>query len=156
MTDDDLERTAFLGDRRKRAPTPPRLIVFDGPDRGKSVDLGPGERVFGRREDCALVLASSAVSKRHARIVGAANGFSIEDLGSTNGVRLNGKKLDSGVAVALSHGDVVDLSDDRALFLDERAAFEAAAAPAALDREKVRAEADAFLSTFSKISRRPD
>jgi pilus assembly protein CpaF len=50
--------------------------------------------VVGRASDCDLVLESPAVSKRHLRLEVAAGGVFVEDLGSTNGTRVDGRRLE--------------------------------------------------------------
>ncbi|MBE9507655.1 MAG: FHA domain-containing protein, partial [Chloroflexi bacterium] len=49
------------------------------------------------------------ISRRHARIVGRDGLLEIEDLGSTNGTRVNGRKLALGQKVQLQPGDRVTL-----------------------------------------------
>jgi hypothetical protein len=48
---------------------------------------------IGRSEECEVTLEDPLVSRRHARIVFEGDEASIEDLGSRNGVRVNGKPL---------------------------------------------------------------
>jgi hypothetical protein len=50
------------------------------------------------------------VSRRHVKIDFADNGWRIEDLGSTNGTWVNGKRISPGQAVAIKTGDTVSLS----------------------------------------------
>ncbi|MDY7078520.1 MAG: FHA domain-containing protein [Chloroflexota bacterium] len=50
-----------------------------------------------------------AISRRHARIVGRDGRHEIEDMGSTNGTRVNGKRLEIGQQVRLRPGDRVGL-----------------------------------------------
>jgi pSer/pThr/pTyr-binding forkhead associated (FHA) protein len=53
--------------------------------------LGRGDRfTIGRTRDCDLCLADLSVSRRHAELVRGAGGWSLNDLGSHNGTRLNG------------------------------------------------------------------
>jgi predicted component of type VI protein secretion system len=61
----------------------------------------------GRREDCEVVLPYSFVSARHARIQVRSGTVFVEDLGSTNGVSVNGEALAPLVPRALSPDDVV-------------------------------------------------
>ncbi len=49
------------------------------------------------------------VSRRHARIIGRRGRHEIEDLGSTNGTRVNGRRLEIGQRVRLHPGDRVSL-----------------------------------------------
>jgi hypothetical protein len=61
---------------------------------GKRMPVGPGGAVIGRSRDCDIVLADSNVSRRHAEIRPAGgDGWTITDLGSTNGVKVNGRTV---------------------------------------------------------------
>jgi pSer/pThr/pTyr-binding forkhead associated (FHA) protein len=59
----------------------------------------------GRSEDCDITLPSSKVSRQHARFQHSDGGVTVEDLGSSNGTRLNGRAI-AGVQ-ALMDGDQV-------------------------------------------------
>lgn len=52
--------------------------------------LGSGTVTLGRRSTCDYVLTDSQVSREHARIIVGEQTFAIEDLGSANGVLVNG------------------------------------------------------------------
>ena len=69
-----------------------------------------GERVvLGRSSDCDLILPDVLLSRRHAELVRGENGWLLRDLGSLNGTRLNGVRLDKDTL--LRDGDVVEISD---------------------------------------------
>lgn len=55
--------------------------------------LGPGEHIVGRDPRCAVWIDASGVSRRHARIVVADGGVTIEDLESSNGTYVGGRKV---------------------------------------------------------------
>jgi hypothetical protein len=57
------------------------------------VELLPGETIIGRSPKCQLVLDDLLVSRSHARIVTKQGTVTIEDLGSANGVLVNGERL---------------------------------------------------------------
>ena len=59
-----------------------------------AVALKDLELVIGRRSDCGLVLEGPDVSKNHARVVEAEEGYILEDLGSANGTFLNGRRIE--------------------------------------------------------------
>lgn len=52
---------------------------------------------IGRQHDCDVVLPSTGVSRRHARLSRSGEEFRVEDLGSTAGTTLNGRPLQSSV-----------------------------------------------------------
>lgn len=60
---------------------------------GRRLPVAAAGAVVGRSSDCDIVLADTNVSRRHARIFPAADGWAIEDLGSTNGLRVNGREV---------------------------------------------------------------
>jgi hypothetical protein len=71
---------------------------------GKRMPVGPGGAVIGRSRECDIVLQDSNVSRRHAEIrPTGGDGWTITDLGSTNGVKVNGRAI--GSATALNAGD---------------------------------------------------
>jgi hypothetical protein len=61
---------------------------------GKRHAIAAGGATIGRSRECDIVLGDSNVSRRHAEIRPGAHGrWTIADLGSTNGVRVNGHQI---------------------------------------------------------------
>lgn len=58
-----------------------------------------GEFVIGRSSSCSLALDDALVSRRHAILRVASESVTVEDLGSRNGVSLNGEKIDGSARV---------------------------------------------------------
>jgi hypothetical protein len=83
------------------------VVVVDG----KRMAVGPDGAVIGRSRDCDIVMASTDVSRRHAEITPTVAGWAIEDLGSTNGVRVNGQRLRG--AEPIHAGDLIELGAAR-------------------------------------------
>ena len=77
-------------------------VVSAGALAHKEFTVG-AEATLGRGQGCQVQLAESMVSQLHARLFRDTKGFHIEDLGSTNGTYLNGRKV-SGPA-RLKKGD---------------------------------------------------
>jgi hypothetical protein len=73
---------------------------------GRRSVLSGSRLVLGRSRDCDLVLADPNVSRRHAELRREENGWHVVDLGSTNGVKVNGRRVDE---VALRPGDRVTI-----------------------------------------------
>jgi hypothetical protein len=78
------------------------LLVSEG---RRSV-LSGSRVVLGRSRDCDVVVADANVSRRHAELQRDEQGWSIADLGSTNGVKLNGRKVEHA---PLRDGDRITL-----------------------------------------------
>lgn len=86
------------------------LLVIEG----RRMLLPPRGGVVGRGRDCDIVLEDSGVSRRHAELRPGDGGWSIEDLGSTNGVRVNGSLIRG--SQGLRSGDRVELGSTEMLF----------------------------------------
>jgi S1-C subfamily serine protease len=71
--------------------------------------------LIGRDENADLRPKSKLVSRTHAEISLAANGWQIVDLGSANGTFVNGKQIGHG---DLEKGDVVRFADEEYVFAD--------------------------------------
>lgn len=70
-----------------------RLRVIGGPDAG-SVFVISGDRVtIGRGEECEVAISDLKMSRRHAELRQTPHGFVIQDLGSANGLVVNGQQL---------------------------------------------------------------
>lgn len=67
--------------------------------------------VIGRREGTNLFLAAEGVSRRHAEIVAAPDGWRIRDCGSTNGTYVNGRRLTD--EHLLIEGDYITIAEIR-------------------------------------------
>ena len=65
--------------------------------------------LIGSRDDCDLRVAEPTVSGHHCRLTHQGNGFTVEDLGSTNGTFVNGVMIAPGDPVWVPHGANVTL-----------------------------------------------
>jgi hypothetical protein len=99
------ERAGAAGRRAPRA----LLLVA-----GRRLLVAPRGAVIGRSRDCDIVLDDAGVSRRHAQLSPGSAGWRIEDLGSTNGVRLNGEALRE--ARALHPGDRIEIGSTKIVF----------------------------------------
>jgi len=79
----------------RAAERPARIWLLDptGQQVERASELTAEVLVIGRREDCAIVLPSNTVSRRHAQIRREGRTFYLSDLGSTNGTLLNGEPV---------------------------------------------------------------
>lgn len=73
-----------------RAAPPKPLLLAEG----RRHVVPPGGALLGRSRDCDVVLSDPNVSRHHAEVrPGGETGWTIRDLGSTNGVRVNGRPI---------------------------------------------------------------
>jgi pSer/pThr/pTyr-binding forkhead associated (FHA) protein len=87
------------GDRETsgRAAKPPvgaTAIVLSGFYEGLEVPIDRERVVIGRGRKADLALAEATISRAHAAIGFDAEGFYVEDLGSTNGTMVNGARIE--------------------------------------------------------------
>ncbi|MCA9531520.1 MAG: FHA domain-containing protein [Myxococcales bacterium] len=75
---------------------PPSLSVTAGPDLGLRVTLDavPSVVSIGRDRTSTLTLTDGDVSRQHARVERDLDGVVLHDVGSKNGVEVNGKRCD--------------------------------------------------------------
>ena len=69
-----------------------QLVVMSGVDVGRKIVL-EGTMVVGRTEDCDIVLDDGEVSRQHARFTTSQGGAVVEDMGSRNGVFVDGRRV---------------------------------------------------------------
>jgi pSer/pThr/pTyr-binding forkhead associated (FHA) protein len=86
-----------------------RLVLLAGPNQGQEFVLAGQRVVIGRGEECEVAVNHPSVSRVHAEIRPIGDGrYEIVDLGSANGVRLNGVELPNSL---LDARDVIELGD---------------------------------------------
>lgn len=76
---------------------------------GRELRLSPGTYTLGRHHSCDIVLESTLVSRRHAQLGVTRTTAVLTDLGSSNGVYVNGERVVG--TVSLRNGDRVLLGD---------------------------------------------
>ena len=93
------------------------------PRRGKAVlhvagaaseTIGSRGAVMGRSRDCDVVLDDPNVSRQHAEVRPSGGGWIVNDLGSTNGIKVNGRRVQG--PQSLRPGDVIELGTSRVTF----------------------------------------
>ena len=98
----------------------PRLSIHHPDGSEKTIVLPKNGEYFariGRDEHCEIVLPFQSVSGEHALLQFKEGGYVLEDLGSTNGTKING--LTPMVAATLYDGDEIALGDARLRFAEE-------------------------------------
>jgi hypothetical protein len=74
---------------------------------GKTAVLRSSGGVIGRSRDCDVVLSDQNVSRRHAEVRPSGGKWIVKDLGSTNGVKVNGRRIQG--PQSLKPGDTIEL-----------------------------------------------
>ena len=88
----------------------PALLGLQGLAAGSTFSLTDGDVTVGRDGDNEIVLAENTVSRRHARLLRDSRGqFTLTDLGSANGVYINGTRVERAI---LSAGDEIKIGDN--------------------------------------------
>lgn len=90
---------------------------------GKAISelhLLPGRKVIGRTPDNDLQIDSKFVSRHHCHLItGSDNVTVVEDLNSTNGIVIRGKRVRRHT---LRDGDVIIIGQHEMLYVDENSA----------------------------------
>lgn len=117
------------------------LVVKEGPNPGRRVEITKSTFIIGRDPASDFHIQDIEISRRHARLIAQSGGYTVEDLGSTNGTFVNDQRLRSITPLqpgdALRLGELVTLIFEAELGLEAtppstqqlRAAREAHAAP---------------------------
>jgi hypothetical protein len=90
-------------EERARMRQETALLLLDG----KRLVVGPTGVTIGRSRQCDVVLTDPNVSRKHAEIRPRGGSWVISDLGSTNGVSVNGRRIDAPAVI--SAGDEVEI-----------------------------------------------
>jgi len=94
----------------------PSIIVMTGARRGAFYRLGQTTNVIGRDEALPIQILDDHVSRRHMmiRFERRSSSYSAVDLGSRNGLLINGVRVDK--ETLLSDGDCITVGDTVLMF----------------------------------------
>lgn len=90
-----------------------RIVVESEGDR-REFPVGKGV-VIGRHQDCEILLEDPELSRQHTRVSFEGRAYFVQDLGSRNGTRLNGRRI--GQPEMLRPGDVLVIGKTSLRFL---------------------------------------
>jgi len=126
------------------------LATIKGPNLGQRFALSGDSLLIGRQEDADIFLESLAVSRQHARIHYQGGEYFIEDVGSSNGTFINGRRI-SG-PTPLTEGDALQIGP---YILNLCADPPAPPNPPPLPDQIIRAQISAAPSNTSLLSQNP-
>jgi len=94
-----------------------KLVVLSSNFAGKEFELSRPQMIIGRTDENDIVINHRSISRNHAKLVREpeTSRYTISDLQSSNGVRVNGQDYGK---VELRRGDVVDLGHVRLRFVE--------------------------------------
>lgn len=92
------------------------LLIRNGGFEGMSYEITAGETLIGRNPTTDITLLDEGISREHALITydPDTGSYAIEDLQSTNGTKVNGRRVRS---VALADGDELQIGHTRFQFV---------------------------------------
>ncbi len=89
------------------------LIVRLAGQPDEKFEIVSAETLIGRAPTCDLQLPDESISREHSVVLADGETYMLEDLQSTNGIKVNGKRVRS---VELGHGDEIEIGQTRLLF----------------------------------------
>jgi general secretion pathway protein A len=108
------------GPADRHARTLAKLVLSTDGQTVSELHLIPGRKVIGRTPDNDLQIDSKFISRHHCQLVTGSDGITvIEDLNSTNGIVVRGKRVRRHT---LRDGDVVSMGQHEMLYLDDQGA----------------------------------
>jgi hypothetical protein len=90
-------------EERARSRQQTALLVMGG----KRLVVGPGGATMGRSRQCDVTVDDPNISRNHAEVRPRGGSWVLTDLGSTNGSRLNGRRVEG--SEVLKPGDEIEL-----------------------------------------------
>jgi sigma-B regulation protein RsbU (phosphoserine phosphatase) len=99
--------------RRRGAPT---LMMLHGETPGRVFELDRDVTTIGRDPACDIVLTRKFVSRRHARIVRAPEGYLLEDLQSNCGTQVEGRAVNG--PTPLQDGNYIKIGNYTLIFIE--------------------------------------
>ena len=101
--------------RRSRCASPTRVAAARAcASTGRAELVGSKGAVLGRSRDADVVLDDPNVSRHHAEVRPSGGSWIVNDLGSTNGIKVNGRRVNG--PQSLKRGDVIEIGTSRVTF----------------------------------------
>src|SRR3954463_14234152 len=82
------------------------LVMFRSDGERRSFSITRDVTVIGRRADCDFRIPLGEISRKHCRLIRDSDTLKVEDLGSSNGTCVNGKRVQEAL---LAPGDTLSL-----------------------------------------------
>jgi pSer/pThr/pTyr-binding forkhead associated (FHA) protein len=91
----------------------PSLSIVTDEGKGAKLDIAEDGREYrlGREKSCDMILKHWSISRKHAVVRRSMGTITLMDVGSKNGVLLNGNRLDAHESRKLTDGDVISIGN---------------------------------------------
>ena len=149
--------TAFTDTATQVGEPVGRIIVATEGRTTQELPLSVGRVIVGRTSDNDVQIDSRFVSRHHCQIITGTEGSVIEDLNSTNGIFVQGKRVRR---YNLNDGDIVAIGKHELMYVDERLArarlhsTDSAAGNPPLDRPAERSHTETIIETSAQMIER--
>ncbi len=129
------------------------LVCRNSQLRGRRIEIPAGQTTFGRDPAGDLCLVGDSVSRKHGVLICTAEKVWIQDLGSRNGIKVNGNRLEKGLRVAVSHHDKIQIGDwkFRVSIRDQESGEPCETDQAAMRKQNILRELDSLLMEVDGI-----
>ena len=91
-----------------------KLKIMNGLYKNKEVLIDKQYFTMGRSTDCCLTLHDKKVSRIHAQLIESMGKEIVEDLGSSNGTRVNGHNITKKI---LKSGDIIQVGNTDLMYV---------------------------------------
>jgi len=95
----------------------PKLVCLSGMNKGEEYELSEGPNTIGRNENNTICVFDKKASRHHCKIIIENDLFLIEDMNSTNGLKVNNNYVDG--TMPLNVGDHIRLGQTVFLVTDQ-------------------------------------
>jgi general secretion pathway protein A len=149
--------TAFTDTATQVGEPVGRIIVATEGRTTQELPLSVGRVIVGRTSDNDVQIDSRFVSRHHCQIITGTEGSVIEDLNSTNGIFVQGKRVRR---YNLNDGDIVAIGKHELMYVDERLArarlhsTDSAAGDPPLERPAERSHTETIIETSAQMIER--
>lgn len=97
-----------MEERAPRKRTRSKLVVVEGKEEGRVIELEDGTTVVGRSKDADVCLLDIQISRHHIEVVSDEDGVFVRDLESGNGTLVNDEPIEE---IDLADGDEIAIGD---------------------------------------------
>ena len=90
---------------------PVKLKIIKGPMKGHSFEITKNTVFVGRSSKNDIQIKDATISRKQVKLFFIGNKLFVEDLKSTNGTKLNGKRIQPGEGIEVSDSDILTMGD---------------------------------------------